>query len=451
MFIETARITEGIMLSTFGHMVDRRFPFLRTGKIYLAISGGKDSMALSHLLLKSGIEHALLHCNFRLRGKESDEDEQFLSAYARQHNLTLHVQAFDTEKIADQEKLSIQECARRLRYDWFHTFLAADENAFLLTAHHLDDSIETFFINLIRGTGVRGLSGIPPQVGQIVRPLSDFTAEDIYRYIDEHHIDYRADSSNAKRDYLRNQVRLDLVPVLAEIEPAFRSRMLTFFEDMNDLKKHLDTVSEKFRSEHQKQEDDRVKYPLAVVVKTEAFILEQAFRPYGIHRKNLETFCQFMTSDTGSIFYTSTHRFLVDRGELIIAMKPRAQNAGYVMVHALPLTAYCCDKNISVSLNEHVVIECKNAGLQQLDASSVELPLTIRKWQTGDRIQPLGMEGTRLVSDILTDHKVDRFSKENCLVVTGADQKIICLIGFCIAEKNKITAKTGSVLEIKVL
>jgi tRNA(Ile)-lysidine synthase len=455
MFIETTRITEGIMLTAFGHMVDTRFPFLRTGKIYLAISGGKDSMTLSHLLIESGIQHTLLHCNFGLRGKESDGDEQFLRTYALKHKLIIHVQAFDTEKIADQQKLSIQECARKLRYDWFNTFLSADENAFLLTAHHLDDSIETFFINLIRGTGVRGLSGIPPQVGNIVRPLSDFSAEDIYRYIDQHHIDYRPDSSNAKKDYLRNQVRMDLIPVLSEIEPAFRSRMLTFFEDMNDLKKHLDSASEKFRATHARQDDearaDRVKFPLAVLRETEPFLLEQALRPYGIHRKNLEAFRHFITSVTGSVFYTSTYRFLIDRDDLIIAVKNPAQNAGYAMVHKLPLSVYCCDKNISVTLNTDVIIDRKTPGLQQIDADSTELPLTIRQWRTGDRMQPLGMEGTRLVSDILADHKVDRFAKENCMVVTGADQKIICLVGFCINEKNKISAKTSHVLEIRTL
>lgn len=443
--------SESVMLEKFEHNVDSKFPYLRTGKIYLAISGGKDSMTLSHLLIKSKINHTLLHCNFKLRGKESDDDENFLTEYAAKNNLEIFVKHFDTYQISSDQKLSIQECARNLRYEWFRIFLDEHETAYLLTAHHLDDSIETFFINLFRGTGFRGLSGIPVSSNQIIRPLSEFTSEEIYKYIDSNEIEYRSDSTNAKKDYQRNKIRHDLMPLLAEMEPELHSKMKSLFEELNDLKEEIDLEVQNFKEQHAKGQQEKIIYPVSVIQRCSAIFREQLFRTENIYRKNSQEFSKFLTSSTGAQFYTSSHQFLIDRENLIVAPKVNSHHESFTMVHSLPFTTFCGNKNISFSKKTEFLLEKNNSAIQQVDASKIVLPLTIRKWQNADKIQPLGMSGVKLISDILIDKKIDRFEKENCLVLIDSENKMLALLGLVIDERFKISEKTTNILEITTL
>jgi len=439
------------MLDKFQHSIDSKFPYLREGKIYLAISGGKDSMTLSHLLLHSKINHTLLHCNFKLRGKESDDDEIFLADYAAKNNLEIHTKQFDTYQISTDQKLSIQECARNLRYEWFRTFLDKNDHSFLLTAHHLDDSIETFFINLFRGTGFRGLSGIPSDANQIIRPLSEFTSEEIYKYIDSNEIDFRSDSSNAKKDYRRNKIRHDLIPLLMELEPEMHSKMSSLFGELNELKTQIELELKAFNNLYKGGNDEKVFYSISSLKNGNSFFREQLFRKEGIYRKNSTEFSKFLNAETGAIFYTTTHQFLIDRANLIIALKINLHNDSFAMVYSLPFTTFCGNRNISFSKQTKFVLEKNNSTIQQIDLSKIVLPLTLRKWQNADKMKPLGMTGNKLVSDILIDKKVDRIEKENCLVLLDDENKILCLVGIVIDERFKIIETTNEILEIKLL
>jgi len=451
MFTKIISTSESVMLDKFQHIVDQKFPFLRDSKLYLAISGGKDSITLSHLLLKSNIQHTLLHCNFKLRGKESDEDEIFLSDYAKKNKLEFHVNHFDTNQIAADQKLTIQECARKLRYDWFRTFLDENENSYLLTAHHLDDSIETFFINLFRGTGFRGLSGIPVFVNKIVRPLSDFTSDEIYQYLGANQIEYRKDSSNIENNYLRNKIRNTFLPSVLEMEPEFQSKMAILFDEMTQLKNLVENEVDKFKSTSEKSENNKLIYELNEIKNLQPFFREQVFRSTGIYRKNEPEFSKFLTAETGAQFYTDSHHFLIDRSNLVVIPKANSHHDLFALIHSLPLTASCGNQTISFSKKSDFELVKNNSTIQQLDSAEIILPLTIRKWQPSDKIQPLGMTGKKLISDILIDKKVDRFDKENCLVLFDAENKMLCLIGFVVDERFKITSNTKEIIEIKGL
>lgn len=448
MFTEITCTSKGVMLEKFQSLVDKNFPFLKSGKLYLAISGGKDSMALSSLLLESGINHSLLHCNFQLRGKESDDDEQFLRDFACRHKLEIYVQKFNTAEISEREKLTIQECARKLRYDWFRTFLDKNDDAFLLTAHHLDDSIETFFINLFRGTGFRGLSGIPVYANQIVRPLSDFTAEEIYRYIDLKHLDYRSDSSNAKKDYLRNKVRHDLIPVLGEMEPQFRTKMNALFDEFTSLKSYLDEGVKAFNDAHQRIEKETVVYPLDNLISCHPFLREQVFRTYGIHRKNGGEFVKFLNSTSGSEFRAADYLFRIDRDTLVIKLVSDKSSDVFFTIDEVVRPVYLTECGLRIEKKENVEIIKDDSSIQQLDFSKIEFPITIRNWKNGDFIKPLGMSGTKLVSDILTDKKIKLSDKESLLVIVNGNGQLMALAGIMIADDFKISGNSNKILEI---
>jgi tRNA(Ile)-lysidine synthase len=451
MFTETTSLTTSLMLTKFQTILDQKFPFLRTAELYLAISGGKDSMTLSHLLAQSGIKHTLLHCNFQLRGKESDQDELFLQEYAAKNKLQIHVQKFNTSQIADEKKLSIQECARNLRYEWFRKFIDGNSNAFLLTAHHLDDSIETFFINLLRGTGFRGLSGIPVNANQIVRPLSDFTAEEIYRYIDANQLDYRSDSSNAKRDYLRNKIRHDLIPVLAEVTPDYQAKMSAIFEEFTSLKHHVDHEVTAFNTLYRRQEKNQIRYKLEVIQKADSFFREQVLRAFGIYKKNASEFSKFLSSSTGSEFRTSDFIFYIDREDLLITEFVHKSEIHFAQIHELH-DQVCLDF-CGLKLERKKLFELikNNSAIQQLDFSKIKFPITIRNWQQGDKIKPLGMSGSKLVSDVLIDKKVSMADKSNQLVIVDCNEELVCLPGLMIGEACRLTDSTNEILQIELV
>jgi tRNA(Ile)-lysidine synthase len=449
MFIEIAGVKKGSMLKRFEKIIDEKYLFLRQGKIYLAISGGKDSMTLSHLLTASNINHTLLHCNFQLRGKESDADEQFLINYANHNKLEIHTTQFNTEQIATENKQTIQECARELRYTWFKSFLEKDTQSYLLTAHHLDDSIETFFINLFRGTGYRGLAGIPPITGKIVRPLSDFTTDEIFRYLDEHQIEYRSDSSNAKKDYLRNKIRHDLIPELTTLEPEIRTKMATLFQDLNQLKAFVDEQVILFKKENQKKSENSVNYSLQQLKTTNSFMLEQIFNEYGIHRKNSAEFLKFLDSQTGSLFYTEKYEFLIDRSELAIQLKNENSSKIQYEIKTLPQSITLKSKTLEFSISESSEI-IKSPEIQQLNFDLIQMPLTLRNWQQGDRMNPLGLNGSKLISDILTDKKIPTAKRHEQLVVVDQTNNILCLIGICISEDYKINPGVKGVLQLQL-
>ncbi|MFT4601911.1 MAG: tRNA(Ile)-lysidine synthase, partial [Arenicella sp.] len=289
------------MLELFSKYFKKDFPEQEKYTFYLAISGGKDSMVLSHLLIQAGIDHKLLHCNFNLRSAESDQDQKFVENHSVEHGLELKIKSFDTTKESEKRNINIQLTARDLRYEWFNTILDLDEHkkSILLTAHHLDDSIETFFINLLRGTGLKGLSGIPKRNGSTYRPLLDFALSDILTFVDSHKIDYRQDSSNNENKYLRNKIRHSLIPLVEQLSPEIRKKFKALFKESIEHQTFLEVEKVNFKLEQVIQNKNYSSISKNLFKDDLNVVTKEFLKDLDIRRSNINEFVKFSKSING--------------------------------------------------------------------------------------------------------------------------------------------------------
>jgi len=402
-------------------------------KIYLAVSGGIDSMVLSHLLLYYKIEHTLLHCNFNLRKIESQKDEQFIIDYAISNHIPYHTISFDTATESISRKLNTQECARVLRYDWFNTFINKDDNAILLTAHHLDDSIETFFINTLRGTGLKGLSGIANGKNKIYRPLLKFTKDEIREFASSQNILFREDESNTSDNYLRNKLRHHIIPDLKNLTKNLTGKMNTMMEELNDIDEFITDFIKTFKFKHN--------YNLDKINTIPKFMWYKLFSEYGVSRKNNAEIIKLINGQTGSIYKTVTHTLLKDRKELIISKNEILQPIN-LNIDSSTTSINLQDRQFYFEQIKDINSIQFNDNLAYLDFNKLQFPLTIRNWNQGDRIQPLGMKnGSKLISDVLINKKINQFEKEKQLVILS-NNKIIWLVDIMISERYAISKNT---------
>ncbi len=416
--------------------------FVFNPQIYLAISGGVDSMVLSHCLKQLNIKHTLLHCNFKLRGEESDKDEAFIIDYANQNNLPCLTQSFDTKQFCESNGLTIQEGARILRYDWFNE-ITEENNGYLLTAHHLNDQIETFFINLIRGTGLKGLTGINNKTHLILRPLLEFSKQQIIDFAKANDVKYREDQSNESDNYLRNRLRHHLIPMLKEESNSFDVKMKTLFSE-------LKTIDE-FHSSLIFDIQDHLAINCFVNIDSidfyPDFILVKIFEDYNLTRKKVGELRKLFKSKNNSILRTSTHTFLNHNNRIIIQPNLKNDLAKTIIVNEIPSFSQLKGNSFEFDLIPAQLNFDYKTNIALINHDKITLPLKIRVWQKGDRIQPLGMKGTKLVSDILKDKKMTRFDKDNQLVIE-CNGDIIWIINQMINDNYKVTPKTKNVLEI---
>lgn len=406
-------------------------------------------MCLSHLLKRSGINHTLLHCNFQLRGKESDEDELFVRSYAQKNGLPVECKRFETEDYAGKHGLNTQLAARELRYAWFNEFLHHGDS-YLLTAHHLDDSIETFFINLLRGTGIKGLGGIPVTRDNIIRPLSEFTSEDIYKYISDNQLEYRQDSSNNTDKYLRNKIRHHVIPEILDIAPAFKEKMEDFFTEMKSIQKFLKKEADTFREQHFSKSAVSIRVPLAELKKMNSTsFLQYLFEPYGLTKSGTAELTNLLQGPSGKKLIVNDYIFLVDRDKLLIYKECDSQFVREVI--STPEFNYN-DARTSIEIRaSHDTSLTGSESIQKLDLEKIEFPLTLRNWSEGDKVQPLGMKGKKLISDVLIDKKVDQQRKGRVLVLEDAKSTILCLPGLLVSDNAKLDDSSKDVMEIHYL
>ncbi|UKN03039.1 tRNA lysidine(34) synthetase TilS [Paracrocinitomix mangrovi] len=434
------------MLERFKEIIFSDYPDINDRKIFLAMSGGKDSMVLSVLLTKCNIKHILLHCNFHLRGEESDQDELFVRNYALKNQIELRVKNFNTIEEANNLNLNIQLAARKLRYDWFFNELKSN-NDLLLTAHHLDDSIETFFINLLRGTGIKGILGIPKYNQQIYRPLNKFTVDDIYSFIDQQNIEYREDSSNKLSDkYLRNNIRHNIIPSFLELEPEFKKKMSSFFDEMSDINELIEKIASNFSSEIVTSGNLK-SIGLEKVIQLNNTILLRVFDPFGIKRSNIKEFIKFLkNSNTGSIFKSTEFEFLLDRDRIFIRQQALKVDVAINIDDSIPAQIEIFHKQLKFELKNKA--DFLNDVIY-LDKGKIEFPLKVRNWQNGDKILPLGLNGGKLVSDILIDKKFSLFEKEEIIVIEDNTGKLIAIPPFLTSENFKVDNQTFEILVIQ--
>ena len=432
------------MLEQFLNHIEQNLLCTPEQKILLAVSGGLDSMVMLHLFKKAGYAVAVAHCNFQLRGGESEGDEEFVKQICDSLTIPFHTKRFGTEAHATNHGVSIQMAARELRYAWFDELLEQEGMNRLATAHHLNDSIETVVLNWIHGGSIESFSGIPVINGRIIRPMLFATRDSIEKYAKENQISWREDSSNQTDDYSRNFVRHQVLPKLKEINPSLETTLergmrrvhqeLTFFEKQVD----------EWKAQHLKQQGSNIMVEKKSIVN--AALLWNAIKVFGFNFDQCESIMSALHGQAGKQFEGTSHRLTIDRSHLILS--PIEIGSEEVKIEQGQ------DKLVQGSWMMRVSVAASLAPsadplVATVDAANLKFPLTWRTWKPGDYFFPLGMNHKQKLSDFLIDRKVPLPDKRQ-VTVLESDGQIVWVVGHRIDNRFKITAETRSALSFLV-
>ena len=442
---------------------------LRVDALYLvALSGGADSVALLLCLKELGYRVEAVHCNFHLRGEESLRDEQFCEELCQRENIPFHKAHFDTQSYADLHKVSIEMAARELRYRYFFQLKEALSADGVCVGHHKEDSVETILINLVRGTGLSGLMGIRPRNHDVIRPLLCVTRQEIEDYLQKYAVSFVIDSTNLVDDVVRNKIRLNVLPQLSEINPSVTDAILATANHLSEvdaivqeslksaLGKAISFVGSASQVSLNSLSNEPFQVDLSVVraFPSPSYLLFYILKPLGFSSSQIAEMVSHLDGQTGQLWYSSTHEVTHDRGVFMIL--PREETEPHQLV--IPETGrYVYDEQLSLRLTERVLTPSSNVSFSKnptvvdLDSSSIRFPLSLRRVAEGDRFTPLGMRGTQLVSDFLTNLKRNRFEKRNQLVLLDATGTILWVLGLRINDHFKLTSKSTSCLQIEML
>ena len=408
----------------------------------VALSGGADSVALLLILQQLDYRIEAVHCNFHLRGEESDRDEDFVKSLCKQHNIPLHLIHFDTEEYASVHQVSIEMSARELRYQYFEQLRRDIGAEKICVAHHRDDAVETLLMNLMRGAGIHGLTGIHPKNGAVVRPLLDVSRQEIEDYLRQRDQSYVIDSTNLEPDVLRNRVRLQLLPLIEEIYPGSTDNIARSAYYLSEAEKVYnayfctqDSLSSLIISRSSLSSSPS---PLCS--------LHESLSPLGFNRTQIEQILASLQGESGRVFTSPTHTLVIDRQSIIV--EPVREPMKPLVIPELGV--YCLDGTAKVRVEQISTGTrvSRDPQVATLDASQIHFPLTLRPVQEGDRFQPFGMKGQKLVSDFLTDQKQNILEKRRQLVLTDVSGTILWLVGLRIADPYRITESTNSILQI---
>ena len=411
--------------------IEARQLFRKDDKLLVAVSGGADSVALLRVLLELGYICEVAHCNFHLRGTESCRDEDFVKDLCKHLHITLHIAHFQTGKVAEEKHISIEMAARELRYQWFEEVCAEVGAKHICVAHHRDDSVETFLLNLLRGAGLQGLRGIPAVNGKIVRPLLEVTKEEILSYLQCLSQPFVTDSTNLQTDYTRNKVRLELLPLMESLNPAVKGHLSQTIH-------HLDvayTIYFKALCEGKQ----RVLSPKGICIdalKKESApqsLLHEILAPLGFNVAQEADIMRVLNGQSGKLFRSPTHQLVKDRSFLFISPLDMP-HPPQLIYERLERTA-------------HFVIP-RQSDVACLDAKKITAPLTLRLLKPGDSFVPLGMKGHKLVSDYLTDRKCSLLQKQSQWVLCQGND-IVWLVGHRIDHRYRVTEYTTQVLIVR--
>ncbi len=437
------------MLQKFKKHIDQNLSFLKDKKLLITISGGIDSVALTHLLSRLSFDISLAHCNFKLRGNDSDLDEEFVKNLAEKLNLQYFSTSFETYNYAKEYKQSIQMAARELRYSWFEEILIENNFDYILTAHHKDDVLETFLINFTRGTGLDGFTGISTINGKVVRPLLPFSRIEIEEFAKENEIEWREDISNESTKYYRNRIRHQVIPVLKELNPSLLKTFDSTLENLNASQQIIQDRIEEVKNSIISIEGSITRFDvekLKALSNPKAYLFE-ILKHYNFTEWNdVEN---LLIAQSGKQVISKTHRLVKDRTHLLLSnIEGKSAKECYI------------SENLNDFINSDIhltfkTIDSINDFTNQresisIDKSLLKFPLTVRKWEKGDYFYPLGMQGKKKLSKYFKDEKISILEKEKTWLLCNANKDIIWVIGKRLDNRYKTTNSTNKVLKINL-
>ncbi len=419
--------------------------------VLVAVSGGADSIVLLHWLVSHGYYCIAAHCNFQLRGAESDSDEEFVRSFCDELSVPCHVIHFDTKKYAAERRISIEMAARELRYQWFDKLLDQLDLPCVAVAHHADDAVETFLLNLVRGTGIKGLSGMKIKQGRVVRPMLKYSRQDIELYCRAHKLKYVTDSSNSNDAYMRNRIRHQVVPQLKAINPSFLSTMRGNMMHLDQICALFASQVEAFTKRAVVEVEDQMLISmehLLALPNPEPFLFEllfgKGFRPDAIHKMAR---C-INEKRWGRVLFAPQYRAVVDRYNVIVLPRDAEEEEEEFDIESgrdevftplhLSIRQFPMDLTFELSRTNDTI---------DIDAEKIEFPLRLRRWKQGDTFRPLGMKGFKKLSDFFVDNKLSRVEKERAWVLLSGDE-IVWIVGMRIDDRYKVTPNTTEILEI---
>jgi tRNA(Ile)-lysidine synthase len=433
------------LVTAFKKHITAHFPALAHQKILVACSGGLDSIVLLHLLQKMGLTLGVAHCNFKLRGNDSDEDLSFVETTAGNLKVPVFTTFFDTKTYAQTQGVSTQVAARELRYDWFYTTAKANGYDRIATGHHADDDLETFFINLSRVTGLRGLTGIPNHTRQVIRPLLPFSRAQIVQFAKKEGLFWREDSSNNTRNYLRNKLRLDVIP-------AFKGLNKTFLQNFKKTQQHLKEsqalledyitlVTKLVLTNNDTGFEIDIKQ-LQALPNTNSLLFELLY-PYGF--TDFKAIASILESELGKKVLSKQYVLQKDRNHLVLTQKEYAIDTGVYCIDAKQQTI---TTPIHLSFAQVAKVGAHELHTLYIDASKLTYPLRVRAWRLDDVFHPFGMKGKKKLTKFFKDEKLSLLSKNRVWVLESGDE-IVWVIGLRPDDRYKVTSATKEVLKIQ--
>lgn len=418
----------------------------------LTISGGVDSMVMLHLFAQSPFPFVIAHCNFQLRGQDADDDEMLVKQTAEKLNISFYSTRFETKNYAEQHKISIQMAARELRYEWFDQLAQKYSYHRIATAHHQDDVFETFFVNMLRKTGIKGLRGIKPMAGNIIRPLLFASKKDIEAYAATNNVLFREDKSNKSDYYARNYIRHHIIPSFRELQAHFDDNMMGTIDILSKQETvyaaHIQTIKDVIMQTYKNGFSVDIS-KLQALTHAKTYLFEFLY-PFGFNASQIDDIFSVLDKESGKIFFSDTYRILKDRHLLVI--EP---------INIKELTVYKIEENFKdnvmiqhalkfeLLLNIHEIdLKEANHGIAYFDAGLIRYPLCIRKWKQGDVFYPFGMKGKKKLSDYFSDSKLSLFDKDDIDILCNANGDILWIVGMRSDNRYRITTKTTQVLKI---
>ncbi|MGB4845579.1 MAG: tRNA lysidine(34) synthetase TilS [Ferruginibacter sp.] len=438
------------LLEKFKEYIKQQNLFQPKDKLLLAVSGGVDSVVLCELCKQAGYDFVIAHCNFQLRGAESERDEAFVRSLSEKYSVEVLVKEFDTEKYATEQKLSIQVAARDLRYNWFNEIITAQSVEFIVTAHHADDNVETLLMNFFKGTGINGLHGILPKQNKIIRPLLFVKKKELIAFAAQYKLDFVEDSSNASDKYTRNYFRNELIPGLQKVFPQVEENLQHNIERFREIEMLYQQSIGLHKKKLMEQKVNEIHIPVLKLLKAQPLhtVIYEIIKDFGFTAHQTDEVAALLKSESGKYVQSSSYRIIKNRNWLIISPNETTESEHILIEHegAVEFAAGSLQLK-KISNHQHSILNDKLTA--QLNAEQIVFPLLLRKWKQGDYFYPLGMNKKKKLSRFFIDQKLSLTQKEKTWVIE-MDKKIVWVVGQRIDDRFKITNSTKNILQISL-